>query len=235
MNPTIIAITVRGLLGRRRSLLLLPLPAVLIFVAIIAAGHGQSTARDLVGVLGLATVLPLTALIVGTAVLGAEMDDGSVVHLLSKPVRRLEIIVSKWLIAAVVTALVCAVPIYIATWIVIGEWHSMVNGMLVGALAGSVIYSAVFVALSAFTRRAVVFGLLYLLLWEGFLTSALAGTRMLSVREYVERYVDATTTSPYLDAYLSLPVTIVMSMIVLALALWQGTDRLRSYRISDPT
>lgn len=233
MNATIIAITARGLLGRRRSLLLLPLPAVLIFVAIIAASHGQSTAEDIVAVLGLATLLPLTALIVGTAVLGAEMEDGSIVHLLAKPIGRLEVVVSKWVVAATVTALVCAIPIYVATWLIIGERHSLADGMLAGALAGSVLYSAVFVALSAITKRAVVFGLLYLLLWEGFLTTVLSGTRVLSVRHYITQYVDAVTTSPFVDAYLSLPTAVIMGLIVLVLALWQGTDRLRSYRLSD--
>ncbi len=39
-------------------------------------------------------LLPLTALIIGTSVLGAEIDDGSIIHLLATPVRR--IVTSAW-------------------------------------------------------------------------------------------------------------------------------------------
>ena len=45
-------------------------------------------------------VLPLTALIIGTSVLGAEIEDGSIVHLLATPVRRASVIASKYLVAA---------------------------------------------------------------------------------------------------------------------------------------
>ena len=37
---------------------------------------------------GVAALLPLVSVIVGTAVLGSELDDGTLVHLLSKPVPR---------------------------------------------------------------------------------------------------------------------------------------------------
>lgn len=232
LNLTIITITARGLLGRRRSLLLLPLPAVLLFIAFLARSRGQADAEDIVTALGLTTIVPLTALIVGTAVLGSEMEDGSVVHILAKPISRLSVIASKWLVAAAVSAVVSAVPIYVATVLIVGEANSLAVGMTVGAIAGSVLYSAVFVAVSAMTKRAVVFGLAYLLLWEGFLTSALRGTRSFSIRQYVMRYVDWFTTSPFVDAYLSLSTTIIMSLLVLGVALWQGTDRLRSFQLT---
>ncbi len=67
-----------------------------------AAGHRAAassrtrTSRpgraDILGDFGFSVVLPLTALIIGTSVLGAEIDDGSVVHLLATPVRRSTVI-----------------------------------------------------------------------------------------------------------------------------------------------
>ncbi len=56
--------------------------------------HGQRTGVDVLwpdrvlGDFGFSVLLPLTALIVGTGVLGAEIDDGSAIHLLATPVRR---------------------------------------------------------------------------------------------------------------------------------------------------
>ncbi len=49
--------------------------------------------------LGLAVVLPVIALIVGTGVLGSEIDDGTLAHILAKPLPRREIVISKLVVA----------------------------------------------------------------------------------------------------------------------------------------
>ena len=233
MNGTIISITLRGLLGRRRALLLIPLPLVVIGVGLLARDSTQAEAVDILNGLGLSTVLPLTALILGTAVLGSEMEDGNLVHLLAKPISRAEILLSKLLVAVVATVLVGAVPILIAGILMTGSYSSIAQGFFVGALAGSVLYPAIFVALSAVTKRAVVFGLVYLLLWEGVLGTWLRGTRILSVRHYLLQFADAASTSPFISADVSFATSVIMSAIVLGLAIWFGTDRLRSYNMAQ--
>jgi len=232
MNGTIISITLRGLLGRRRALLLIPLPLVVIGVGVLARDSTQTEAVDILNGLGFSTVLPLTALILGTAVLGAEMEDGNLVHLLSKPISRAEILLSKLLVAVVTTALVGAVPILIAGILMTGSYSSIPQGFFVGALAGSVLYPAIFVALSAVTKRAVVYGLVYLLLWEGVLGTWLRGTRILSVRHYLLQFADAASTSPFISADVSFATSVIMSVIIVGLAIWFGTDRLRSYHMA---
>ena len=98
-NPTIARITARALIGRRRFLLLLPLPLLLVGLALLpdslgAAAAGLGASRSSSG-LGLAVVLPVIALIVGTGVLGSEIDDGTLAHILAKPLPRREIVISK--------------------------------------------------------------------------------------------------------------------------------------------
>ena len=44
-------------------------------------------------------------------------------------------------------------------------------------------YACAFVALSAFTGRALIIGLAYTLIWEGILAGLLEGTRFLSIRQ----------------------------------------------------
>ena len=75
MNLTIARITARGLFGRRRFLLLLPLPLLLVGLAVLPDSFGAAPRElgpvtVLVG-LGFAVVLPVIALIVGTGVLGS--------------------------------------------------------------------------------------------------------------------------------------------------------------------
>ena len=232
LNPTIISITVRGLLGRRRVLLLIPLPLIVIGIALLAQQATKPETVDIIDGLGIAAVLPLTALIVGTAVLGSEMEDGNLVHILAKPVSRAEILLSKLAVAILVTALAGAVPVVIAGIVITGSYGSLAQGFLVAALAGAVLYPAIFVALSAMTKRAVVFGLVYLLLWEGVLGTWLKGTRVLSVRHYLWRFADAASTSPFISADVSFATAVIMSAVLLALAGWFGTERLRSYHMA---
>jgi ABC-2 type transport system permease protein len=66
---------------------------------------------------GFTVLLPLTALIIGTSVLGAEIDDGSIVHLLATPVRRVSIVLTKFSVATVLTMAFAAVPELIAALI----------------------------------------------------------------------------------------------------------------------
>ena len=118
--------------------------------------------------LGFAVVLPVVALIVGTGVLGAEIDDGTIVHILTKPLPRWRIVLPKLLVAAGghraspwpsrCTSSGCWRRAYGWVW----RWW---RRSAVGALA----YSAIFLALSLVTRRPVLLGLVYVLIWEGLL------------------------------------------------------------------
>ena len=49
------------------------------------------------------TVLPLVALVLGTAALGSELEDGTAVYLMIKPVPRWRIVGAKMLVAAGLT------------------------------------------------------------------------------------------------------------------------------------
>jgi len=85
------SITLRAAMGRRRALLFAIPPLILLVVTVLlklAHPERASWPSDVLGIFGFTVVLPLTALIIGTSVLGAEIDDGSVIHLLSTPVSR---------------------------------------------------------------------------------------------------------------------------------------------------
>ncbi|MDP9799289.1 ABC-2 type transport system permease protein [Catenuloplanes nepalensis] len=235
-NPTIAWMTARGLFGRRRFLLLFPLPLLLVALAVFARVSGIN-AGDwgplVINGLGIAVLLPVTALIVGTGVLGSEIDDGTIVHILTKPLSRAEIVWAKFLVASGVTALTAAIPLYVGGVLVQDFRFGLA---LAGAAAiGSVIYSAVFLLLSLLSRRPVLVGLLYVLIWEGLLGNLVSGTRVLSIGQYTVTYADRFLPTEYLTANVSLPVTIVMSVIVTVLCLLYAVFRLRSFTASSET
>src|SRR6185369_5530990 len=120
MNATVAMITARGLLGRRRIWLLVPLPLLLIGLTLVVKAFGPSPAEwgeGVIGGLGFTAVLPVIALIIGTGVLGSEIDDGTITHILSKPLPRSEIIFTKLAVATGITALFAGVPLFIVGFI----------------------------------------------------------------------------------------------------------------------
>jgi ABC-2 type transport system permease protein len=236
MNLTIMRITARGLFGRRRFLLLFPLPVLLIGMALLAEAGGarpDEWAEPVLIGIGLAVLLPITALIVGTGVLGAEIDDGTVVHILAKPLPRREIVLAKLAVAWLVTAVTSAVPLFITG--VIAESARLGAGLAVAAALGALAYSAFFLALSLLSRRPVLLGLLYVLLWEGLLGNFVAGTRVLSIQQYVVTVADKVAGTDLLTATLGGPVSVVMALVFAVGFTWLAIDRLRSFSVAGET
>ncbi|MFG1872596.1 ABC transporter permease subunit [Micromonospora arborensis] len=233
---TITWITARGLFGRRRFLLLLPLPLVLLGLAVLCRSLGVDPGEwgppVLVG-LGLAVVLPVVALIIGTGVLGAEIDDGTVVHILTKPLPRWQIVLPKLAVAAGVTAVTVAVPLYVAG--VLADSVRLGLALAVSATLGALAYSALFLALSLVTRRPVLLGLVYVLIWEGLLGNFVSGTKVLSIQQYVIALADRIAPTGLLETTVSVPVASVMTALVSVGFTVLAIDRLRSFSVAGET
>jgi ABC-2 type transport system permease protein len=232
---TIASVTLRATMGRKRALLFAIPPLILIVVTLlIKASHPNdpSWPGQVLGIFGFSVVLPLTALIIGTSVLGAEVDDGSIVQLLATPVPRSVVIASKYVVAAVLTMVFVAVPELLAGLIATGGATKLAIGVFVGALAGSAMYNAVFVMISVLTTRAIAFGLVYVLVWEGLLGNLVSGARLLSVGQYSLGIANAIAhDATGLNAGLSAGTAIVMGAIVTAIALVIGARGLASFSL----
>ena len=189
--PAIVELTIRGLLSRRRSLIMLLLASLPVLLALLIrlAGRGSdpvAIAATVLDDLVLRTVLPLVALVFGTAALGSELEDGSAVYLLAKPVARWQIVAAK-LIGAAGLTIALMVPTAIAAGLLIAGDQGGFQLTIAAAIAWSiaiVLYCALFLALSIWTSRALIIGLVYTLIWEGVLAGLFEGTRLLSVRQY---------------------------------------------------
>jgi ABC-2 type transport system permease protein len=234
---TVAMITLRAIMGRKRALLFAIPPLILLLVTILlkVAHSAQATwPSQLLGGYGFAVVLPLTALIIGTSALGAEIDDGSVVHLLATPVRRSTVIITKFAVAAILTMVFVAVPELLGGVIATGP-SRLAIGLFVGAVIGSVIYNAVFVLISVLTTRAITVGLLYLLIWESLLGNFVSGARVLSVEQYSLEVANSIARDTNLNAHLGLGTAVVMGAIVTAGTLALAIRRLAAFSLKgDP-
>ncbi|MEO7082883.1 MAG: ABC transporter permease [Gemmatimonadaceae bacterium] len=203
LNRTVMWLTWRQMFAKRRLWLsiafsLAPLVFTLIF-KLVADDGDESRVKFFTGLereVVIGTVLALAAVIFGTTAFGGEIDDGTLVYLLVKPVPRWQIALSK-LVVAVCASVAIAIPGIVLPWLVLsgpGVTPDMLFAFFVAAVVGALIYCSIFLSLGLMTRRSLVVGLVYVVLVEGMLARSLPGLRSLSVREFAS--VVATSLSP---------------------------------------
>ena len=235
MNTVVAGITYRALLGRRRILLLLLLPLALIGLAILLRFVGSADQRSallLMDKFAIATMLPLLGLIAGTGVIAPEIDDGTIIHLLSKPISRPIIAGTKFLVAASVLALFAAVPTYIAAWLLVRNEDGIASGFAIGVLIAGIAYAAVFLLLGVITRHAVAIGVIYALVWETLVGGFITGAQKFSIQQWGQAIAAQISDSPFLDAMVTLGFAIPALIIVTAGAVFWAGLRLRTFSLT---
>lgn len=241
INRAIAGLTVRQSLARRRWIIVtllaaLPVVMALAFRAYVDAGEDMvASAVDILSSVAFTVVVPIVALVLASAGFGAEVEDGTVVYLLTKPVPRSTIAVTKLAVTAACAMVLNGISAALVGAIMLPGTGTarLATGFVVGALLGSALYAAIFLALGLITRRGMLVGLVYLVIWEGVLARLFAGTRTFSVRQYMLSVTDAiakvdasvfTAQLPHARAY-------IMSAVVAIAALAFCINRLRDFEI----
>ncbi|MEU4797148.1 ABC transporter permease [Streptomyces sp. NPDC023327] len=234
-DPTVARLTYRALLGRRRALILSALPVLLVVIAVAVRalnGADDQVAVDLLGGFALATMVPIIGVIAGTGAIGPEIDDGSVVYLLSKPVKRPTIIFTKLIIAIAVTMAFSAIPTFIAGMILNGNGQQIAVAYTIAALVASIAYAALFLLLGTVTRHAVILGLVYALVWEALFGTLVAGARTLSVQQWSLAVAQKVGEGDLITSDIGLPAATALLLAVTVTATWYAGRRLRSLTLA---
>ncbi|MFI6106865.1 ABC transporter permease [Streptomyces sp. NPDC093595] len=234
-NPTVARLTYRALLGRRRAAILFVLPGLLLLIAAAVRGFNgadDQIAADVLGGFALATMVPLIGVIAGTGAIGPEIDDGSIVYLLAKPVKRPTIILTKFTVAVAVTMVFSAVPTFLAGMILNGNGQQVAVAYTIAALVASIAYSALFLLLGTVSRHAVVIGLVYALVWEALFGSLIAGARTLSVQQWALAVAEKVSGEGLVASDVGLPVATVLLAGVTVAATWYAGLKLRALTLA---
>ena len=239
MNAVVAQLTARSLLGRRRVLLLLMLPAVLLMLCTAArlmAGPDLEIAVDILSTFALGTVVPLLGLIAGAGSIGPEIDDGSIVYLMSKPVSRHSIVVSKLAVAIAVVAVVAALPTLLAGLLMGGTEEGLAVGYAIGAVSAGLAYCALFVLLAILTRNAVVVGLVYVLIWESLVGNFVPGAQVLSIQQWglaiTEKLVGSSAAGLGVSSAVSFGRGALLLVVLTLACTWYAGLRLRTLRLT---
>jgi len=233
MNATIARLTWRSLLGRRRAVLLMLLPAILLILAVmfrVFQGADADNAAFLLGIFGVPFLIPLLGLIAGTGSIGPEIDDGSIVYVLAKPLSRYKIVVTKLVVAIVVMIAFGVLPILAAGYVLANGTSKVAIGYAAGSFAAGITYCALFLLLAVMTRNAVVTGLLYVLVWESAVGTFVPGAHALSIQQWGMAITEKIIGAPAEDLRATSPVGLTTA-VVLLIVLFVGTTAYAGYRL----
>jgi len=237
MRPfsTLIELTLRALVGRRRTVLITLLAWLPVLLGILVrVGGGRPDASQILDALVIRTVCPLVALVVGTGVIGSEIEDGTLIFQLVKPVPRWLTAAAKALVAAFLTAILIVPPVAVTGLLLGGLGPESIQtsvGFAVATLIGGTAYAVGFTALGVITSRALIVGLGYTLIWEGILAGILEGTRFLSVRQATLGVASTLTGRDVGSDPLGIGVSIVILAAVIVGGFGVTSARLRRFQL----
>lgn len=214
MKRIIPAVATRGRLIAMFAFGLLP---VILAVFINRAQNDNNDAdfvpADLLSRFSLLIFVPLVVLVFASATLGTLREDRTLVYFWLRPIGRWQITLASFLSGLIVLIPVVAIPT-VAFAAVLGDGRD-VAGVIVSSLIGVVAYGAVFTMLGLVTQRALVWGLVYIIVWEGFIGGLSRTAGRFSIRSYTRSALSRVADAPsIIDSPESMTVVIVATVLL---------------------
>ncbi len=228
-------VVVRQLLTRGRALALILLGA---FLALLAFAVGSSdTVEDpiedgvrLLDLAGFTLVVPIVALVFAAASLGDLREDRTLVYLWLRPIGRAPVVSGAWL-GSIIISLPFTLPALVLAGVLLDAGSDVIVAAAVATAVGVVAYTAVLVLLGLLVRNAVIWGVGYVLMWEGLIAQFGTATARVAIRGYT-RSILASITDVDLDlGELSLASGIAGALIITVIALVLAVVRLGAMEI----
>lgn len=231
LNGPVYRLTLRSLVDGKRILALAGLALVPVIAALVFAGAGDIDPRifwaRLVQRLVIPTVTAFAAVVIAAGAVGDDREDGTILYLASTPLPRLGIVATKVLAAWTAALALLAPSVLVAGLIALGDraTAAMLLWPLAGVALAALAYAAAAALLAMVSRRPVVLGVLYILLWEGSIATFAASADRLSIAAYgraiaVEGVVEVNAP----DA--STGTAVLVLALVAAGATWLAARRL---------
>lgn len=214
--------------GRLIGLVLLGGVAVLVGFAI-----GQNELADklddgtvMVANLGLALIVPVVTLVLSSAALGDPNEDGTLVYLWLRPIARWKLTVSAMLAALTVSLPVVVIPMAVAASLT-GGGDDLVVATIAACAVAVVAYCGLFTFLGLRVKRAMAWGLAYILVWEGFVARAGDGAEALSIRSHTVSVLSRLADGPRRMWESTMTTGIVVPLVAAVVAAVLTTRRLQ--------
>lgn len=171
--------------ARLASLTVLGLLGILVGFAIGQSDPVSATqaGADLVNVYGLSLLAPIVTLVLASATLGDTVEDSTLMYLWLRPVPRWYIATAAVGAAAIAALPVIVLPLTVAALLTGGGTQLVLGAAISGSVAVAG-YVGIFVTLGLLAKRALTWGIVYILIWEGFVARAGTSSSRFSVQYY---------------------------------------------------
>jgi ABC-2 type transport system permease protein len=186
---------------------------------------------NLINAFGLSLYAPVATLVLASAALSDPIDDGTMVYLWLRPMGRWKIGLGALLATWTVTLPLVLVPM-VGMAVLSGGGPSLVRGTLLAGSLAVIAYGALFVLLGLWVRRALIWGLAYILLWEGFVAIAGDNAQRLAIRSYTRSLLSDATGVDLFLADIAVAASVIVPLVVAALAFALTTWRLRKMEVA---
>lgn len=174
--------------------------------------------------LGLFFFIPVVSLTFASAAFGDLQEDGSLVYLWLRPMSRFSVVMGAYLAVYAVVLSLTIIPMTTIGWLGSGFASASIHFLWMGALLAAVsvsTYVSLFLLLGLLTKRAIMWGIVYMLLWEGLATGygSWTVTSVLSLPSYTSSFFNHLVNSRFsgFDVALSFSHSLAGSIIALLL------------------
>ncbi|QBI21350.1 hypothetical protein ER308_18445 [Egibacter rhizosphaerae] len=159
-----------------------------IALVLLTATIDARAAGDVLEPLGLGLLVPLVTLVIASSTLGDLDRDGGLVYVWLPPVARWRLAAAAFLAVATIVVPAAVLPLTLAG-LVAGQGPAAAGAGLAAGLA-ALAYGAVFLGLGLRVPRALVVGLVYVVLWESGAVAVSDTLGRVSVRWYAAGLLD---------------------------------------------
>ena len=206
--------SVREMARRRRLislglLCLLPVLAVLV-IRIFFPEEGVTPHQQLAALaheIIIPLLIPVVAMAVGASAIGEQVEEGTIVYLWTRPIRRRAIYLGRLLAAQTVAAVLLSLALAACFLIMVSNGLQVVTFeflelylttfMLIGL--GAFTYTALFAAFGAWFRKPVLPAIIYAFGWENLITNIPARVQEFSLRFHLQNLVERPTVTETAD------------------------------------
>ena len=169
---------------------------------------------------GLIILVPIVSLVFGSSVLGDTREDGTLVYLWLRPMGRAPVVAGAAAAAVTAALPLTVVPTVLGGWLaadrVAGSADLMLGALWAAAL-GTFAYSSLFVLVGLLLKKPIMWGIGYVLLWEGLAVGLGDFAARLSLRGYSRSLLTRISDVHLnIDAYTTATALIVLAAVTAA-------------------
>lgn len=219
----------RQQLTKGRAVLATLLSGLAVLVTFLIARNADADQVEItvrfLSLFGLGLMVPILSLVLASSSLGQLVEDQTLVYLWLRPNPRWTLAMAAWGASLSVALPVAVIPLTLAAAVGSGGNGRAVWAVAVAMALGVVAYTGLFTLIGVLIRRSLIWGLVYLFIWELFVARVGQGAARLSINTYPASVLAHLTgfELPLAERSLGygIAVPIVAALIAVALTTWR--------------